>query len=187
MSLNSDIAERLKKIVKTKDEIFLKRAIVTDVDLVNYTCTCIPFDIGGDLLNVQIIPRDKDGNIQKAVVIVPSVGAVVWVNMFNNDDGCIVGCSDISTIMMAGDKFGGLIKIEELVKKLNNLEDLVNDLSSKYNSHTHTVSVTTTCPAGSGTGNGTAIVTTTPEATVLTPTQKTDIENSTIKHGDGKQ
>lgn len=70
---------------------------------------------------------------------------------------------------------GGLVKVIELTQKLNNLENLVNDLITKYNSHTHILTLST--------GTGTAAPTTTQETQTLTPTQRADIENDTITQG----
>lgn len=70
---------------------------------------------------------------------------------------------------------GGLVKVIQLTQKLNNLENLVNDLITKYNSHTHILTLST--------GTGTAAPTTTTETQTLTPTQREDIENTAIKQG----
>lgn len=71
-------------------------------------------------------------------------------------------------------QLGGLVKIAQLTTKLNNLENLVNDLVSKYNTHTHVLALST--------GTGTAAATLTQETTVLTPTQQADIEDDKIVH-----
>lgn len=69
-------------------------------------------------------------------------------------------------------QLGGMVKVLELVAKLNNLEDLVNDLISKYNAHTHLLTLST--------GTGTAAATLTQETGTLTPTVRADIENDKI-------
>jgi hypothetical protein len=48
------------------------------------------------------------------------------------------------------------VKFNELKTEFNALKQTVNDLITKYNSHTQIVNVVTTCPAGAGTGTGTA-------------------------------
>ena len=67
---------------------------------------------------------------------------------------------------------GGLVEVIKLTQKLNNLENLVNDLVAKFNSHTHILTLTS--------GTGTAAPTTTIESSTLTPTQRGDIENTKI-------
>jgi hypothetical protein len=67
-----------------------------------------------------------------------------------------------------------VVKVIELTEKLNNLEQLLNDLVTKYNSHTH---------SGVSTGGGMSGVTTALETGTLTPTQRSEIENEQITHG----
>jgi hypothetical protein len=83
---------------------------------------------------------------------------------------------EIDKIYLNGNDYGGLVEVGNLVTKLNNLENKVNDIIASFNSHTHS-GVT----VGSGvTGTGTPPVTGN-----LTPTQKSDIENTTVQHGQG--
>ena len=79
--------------------------------------------------------------------------------------------------------FGGFIKdidpedpTKGLLKKINNLENLLNDLITKYNLHVHT----------GGTISGSTGIPTVVETNPIypiTPTQRTDIENPNIIHG----
>ena len=73
-----------------------------------------------------------------------------------------------------GGEFGGLVKIEDLITKLNNLESRVNDLASAYQPHTHLSSAP-------GAPSGPPIVPWT--KTPLTNTTKNDLENPDITHG----
>lgn len=67
---------------------------------------------------------------------------------------------------------GGLVKVIELTNKLNALENKVNDIISKFNSHTHILTLST--------GTGTAAATANPVSGTLTPTNRGDIENTKI-------
>lgn len=78
-------------------------------------------------------------------------------------------------IQLLDGSLGGLVKVIDLTTKLNNLENLVNDLISKYNSHTHILTLSS--------GTGTAAPTVTTETQTLTPTNRGDIENTNITHG----
>lgn len=66
----------------------------------------------------------------------------------------------------------GMVLLNPLLSAINDLQNIVNDLISKYNSHTHILTLSS--------GTGTAAPTTTQETGVLTPTQKSDIENTKI-------
>lgn len=67
-----------------------------------------------------------------------------------------------------GGQNGGMVLLLQLVAKLNNIENLLNQFIALYNSHTHPVS---------GSATGVPVV---PEDNTLTPTQRADIENTKI-------
>ena len=69
-------------------------------------------------------------------------------------------------------ELGGLVKVIELTEKLNNIENLVNDLITKYNAHTHNVTAV-------GSPTGPSLV---QETQTLTPTQQSEIEDTKITH-----
>lgn len=78
-----------------------------------------------------------------------------------------------------GDEFGSMIKIEELVQKVNRLENKLNDLVAKYNAHIHI----TTATVGASATPGTIAPTTTTETPISPLTAVSDLENPKIKHG----
>jgi hypothetical protein len=173
---------------KGSDNISYLPCSVVSVDEAARQCTCqalngismAPFS------NVQLMAAVDDG-----VLYIPTVGSTVivtyskfnqpYVSFFSELDKIlyVVGNSVVKiidgAIQFNDGSFGGLTKIAALTQKLNNLENLVNDLISKYNSHTHILTLTS--------GTGTAAPTTTVEATTLTPTQRSDIENNLVTHG----
>lgn len=107
---------------------------------------------------VKLAPATGDQLLQ-----IPEIGSTVFVV-----DGIIVGYSDLSELWLRGNQFEGLVKVSDLVTKLNNLENKVNTILSSYNAHTHASSGAPPVPTITGT---------------LTPTQQTDIENPNVKHG----
>ena len=107
---------------------------------------------------VQLAPASGDQLLQ-----IPEIGSTVFVV-----DGIIVGYSDLSELWLRGNQFEGLVKVSELVTKLNNLEGKVNDLLTAYNTHTHASSGAPPVPTVPGT---------------LTPTTQNDLENPLVKHG----
>jgi len=106
---------------------------------------------------------------------------VPFVAQFSAIDQALIisGNSQLSItdqkIQLNDGSYGGLIQIQKLITKINNLENLVNDLAAKFNTHSHILTLTS--------GTGTAAPTAAPETNVLTPTQQTDIENPLITHG----
>lgn len=74
-------------------------------------------------------------------------------------------------ITLNNDDYGGLIKVEDLVEKINNLENALNNLITLYNTHTHVA-------AGSATSTTSSL-----DNDVLQITNKEEIENPDIQHG----
>ena len=67
----------------------------------------------------------------------------------------------------------GLVNIVPLVQKINAIENLLNEFIGKYNLHKH---------AGVQTGTGVSGLNDSTESTTLTPTQKSDIEDTKVTH-----
>jgi hypothetical protein len=102
-------------------------AIVTAVNTDELTCTVKPVE-GPEIFDVRLkaaIDLVKDG-----VVEIPAINSSVLVGLIGNEmnTGFIMRCSQVQEVVMFGGMFGGLIKISELVTKLNNLENKVNTI-----------------------------------------------------------
>lgn len=178
------------------DENDVRRALKTMFDKEKtttcawYKCTAV-----ADRTCTILLDADNDlkvegillGVSKSGVVVYPVVNTDVLVVFIDGSktNGRVVDCEEAERIEFMGNDFSGLVKVEELVKKLNDLEDLVTDLVTKYNAHTHVVSVVTACGAGAGSGNGTAVVTTASSTKEVVKTIKKDLENEKIKHGKG--
>lgn len=161
---------------------------VDSVDVSNRKCECTPQgdSVEAPFTNVLLMASVDDGllyvpALNSTVVVAYSEFQQPYIALFSELQRIflVVGNSlvDItgSLIKLNDGSFGGLVKVAQLTQKLNNLENLVNDLVSKFNSHTHILTLTS--------GTGTAAPTAAPETTVITPTQQSDIENTKITHG----
>lgn len=153
---------------------------VDSVDEVGQVCDCTP--IGGDATTqipaVKLTSEKNDG-----LLIIPVVGSTVAVMLSQKSEPFVALFSDINKFILIastliqfnGGEFGGLVKVVELTQKINALENLVNELIVKYNTHVH---------PGVTVGAGSTLVTATQEAGSIAPiTQKADIENTSITHG----
>jgi hypothetical protein len=147
---------------------------VTAVDADANTCSVQPANGGALREGVRLCAAIK--SITNPVVVVPVVNSTVICGIIENNKRAVfvMLCTEVEEIQLRGDEFGGLVKVSELVSKLNNIENMLNDLASKFNSHTHILTLTV--------GTGTAAPTVTPESTVITPTVNADIENDKVKH-----
>lgn len=115
--------------------------------------------------------------IESAEIVIGDTSAVI------SADGARINVGDISVnlnknaVTFNGGDLGGLVKVEALTDKLNELTQTVNALITSYNSHTHI----TTATVGAGTVPG-----------VLSPTEqqaqqaqtfnRSDYENEKVKH-----
>jgi len=142
----------------------------TDIDTVKSICNCTPIDGGAVLVNVRLNASDKDG-----FKLIPKNNSDVLVTLINNTTGYVAMVSEVDEIHLNGVNEDGIVKVNDLVSKLNNLENKVNALVSFTASHTHPY-INVVTPS-------TTSVTTTPVVGTLTPTVKSNLENQKIKHG----
>lgn len=176
--MDNTIRNAIQQLAGThlKDDVVLIACLVESVDIPNHTCTCTA--IGGkgvtSILNVQLMAEVEDG-----LLLVPVIGSTVIVSYSTYTAPVVVMFSGIDQVFLSAatgiqlndGSYGGLIQIEQLVTKLNNLEKLVNDLVSKFNIHIHPLTTGTSSP------------TLTQETSILVPTQQTELENTTVTHG----
>lgn len=168
MSVNDDIKNSIKHLADRGDSIYSIPCTVKSVDLTNKTCDCEPINGDADLLDVRLITQSTTG-----FLIIPSINSLVVVTMMNKYTGYVAMFSDIDEIQLNGDNEDGIVKVNDLVTKLNNLENAFNQHLLAYNLHTH---------AGVTVGAGVTGITT-PDTQTLTPTQKIELENQKVKHG----
>jgi hypothetical protein len=167
----NEIADAIQKLTNTynKEVVSIIKCTVISIDSENIICLPINSHISSEIY----CPLQNEGN---NISYTPSVDSVIYIGITNfglilllhSEDNDIINISANDSIEFNGGEFGGLVKVEELTTKLNNLENLVNSLVAKYNTHVHA-------------SNG--VPTVTLETTVLTPTIQSTIENETVKHG----
>jgi hypothetical protein len=171
MADNKSIKEAIRDLVKTDDVLYSVLCKVKSVDTTNNICDCEPINGDADLLEVRLMAQNTNG-----FLIIPSVDSVVVVTMLNKYTGYVAMFSDVDEIQLNGDNYDGLVRIGELVDKLNNLENAFNQHITTYNTHTH---------AGVIVGPYTTAPPVVPDTQVLTPTQQLELENLTCLHGNG--
>lgn len=170
MSVDS-IRTALKKLNETNEEIYSIVCTVDSVDTTNKTCDCTPKDGSADLLGVRLMAQNQTG-----FLIIPKVNSIVVVTMINRNTGYVALFSELSEIHLNGKNYDGLVMINDLVTKLNNLENKVNSIITTFNTHVH---------AGVTSGFSSTSPSVTPIVGTLTPTVKANIENTTVLQGNG--
>lgn len=167
-----EIREILKRIVREfspqSDAIF---CTVKSRDDSNLICVCTPINgIDSDIPDVRLVAGAGNG-----IIFFPRVGSIVLVQPFAKDQTAYLAMvSQLDKIQMLDGSFGGLVEVANLTTKLNNLENKVNSIISTFNTHVH---------SGVQTGAGSSAVSPTQVSGTLTPTNRGDIENTYITHG----
>ena len=173
MDIYSDIKSKLQKICQpTALQTYFAQVVSVENDT---TCT---LQLEDDLKVSDVRLRSVVNDSESGIVITPSVGSIVLVADLSGGkftQMVVVMYSEIDKVEFNGGKKDGLININDLTNKLNNLVDEVNGLKDKFNTHTHTV--TTTAPAGEW-----ITKTTTSTASDATKFNKSDYEDDKITH-----
>ena len=154
MDQYKELRERLRGVAP-RQEMSVLQGIVKSVS----GCTC-EVEIGSLLVpDVRLRASETDDNGE--MLIVPKVDTAVIVGSLSGDYTSLVVLSvdHVESITVNGGKLGGLVNIEDLTKKINELVKAVNN-------HTH-----------QGTHGPTS-----PPLTKAQEFKKTDYEDITIKH-----
>jgi len=158
------ISDLIRTIVGDNESFYFGE--VTEVNGV--ICSVQPIDeTQAEFTNIRIVAEESDAGFYP----IPKVGSQVIICIIGGNSGYIAMFGELEIIALRGDQYGGLVKIDDLVTKLNNLENKVNGIINTYNLHTHTETGATTSPT-------TSLVVGT-----LTNTTKSDLENENVKHG----
>jgi hypothetical protein len=161
--MNREIRDAVRKLSGTfnKADVNIIWCNVDSVDETNQTCNCTPVSGKYDtqLQGVKLTAQANDG-----LLIIPSVDSTVGVIYSTQVEPYVILYSNIDKIVFNGGALGGLIKIKDLVDKINRLENA-------FNSHVHILTLSS--------GTGTAA----PPAPPISPlTLQTDLEDKNFTH-----
>lgn len=150
---------------------------VTKVDASNMVCD---IEVKGKPKLYDVRLRSVANGTDEGVLVTPKTGSYVLVGLINNreESAFVCGYSEVEKIRLitkdielGSDAFGGLVKVEELTKKLNELEKGLNKLAKSYDNHTHPAPGGTTSPIN------------TVSSISIPVTSQSEIENKNVKHG----
>lgn len=154
----SDLAQTIQELAGTRnqDEVKLYQATVNSVDTAKRTCNVTTITGNATLtFDAQLMAGVADG-----ILIIPEVESYVFVLKSKYTIPFIIAYSDIIEFSLMGGEFGGLVKVIELTKRINDLEKRLNEITT-----------------WSGTVSPPLI------SVPLTLTVREDLENLSIKHG----
>lgn len=146
------------------------KELTQDTDTGEWTCRVEPVDDDeADYLKIKLQAAPGSG-----VLMIPVIDSIVGVSLINDTQGYISVYSEIDSIQLLDGTFDGLIKINELVSRMNAMENDLNDLKSAFSNWV----------VSSGDGGG-ALKTATSSwsGSQIDITEKADIENEKITHG----
>lgn len=168
----ADLTRTIQELAGTRnqDEVKLYQCNVNSVDLSKRTANVTTITGTANVTFDALLTA----GISDGFVVTPEVGSMVYVLMSKYTLPFIITFSDITQFDIMGGEFGGLVKVVELTQKLNNLENKVNEIITTFGTHTHGV-----VSVGSPTSP-----TATPIVGNLTISQRAEIENIKIKHGE---
>lgn len=157
------LRDNLMQMMGAGKEITIWQGIVKSVEGTTCTVTFGTLDVEGIRLRASLAENESH------LLIVPKVGTAVVVGSLSNDLSLLVvlAVDEVESITINGGKLGGLINIESLTQK-------INELVRTFNNHTHQVSTTGSATAQTGTA---AAVTS--KASEL---NKSDYEDTKVTH-----
>ncbi len=133
-----------------QNKIYSMQCTVKSIDVAKRICVCTPTDGSADILNVRLeaditvdsedVPVNSDA---KGWFVVPVVGSVVGVSFYSKTEAYISVWTEIDDIVAIQNlftfndgAFGGLIKIDDLVSRLNDYESLFTQLQTDFTAWT---------------------------------------------------
>lgn len=145
MDNNKRLADNIRNLMGGKN-ITVYQGIVKSVEGITCTVTFGSLDVDGVRLRASETENDSH------LLIVPKKGTAVTVGSLSGDLAQLVvlAVDEVESITINGGKLGGLINIEVLTAK-------INDLVEKFNAHTHQVTTTGTATSQTGTAAATAM------------------------------
>ncbi len=172
--------EAIQALAKTKGHSFYhsELCVVTSVTINSEkkVISCEPINSDSEFGEVDLSAEYNNG-----LIIAPKVGSNIIIGFSAKVDPFVMMFSEIeniyldveSDIIINGGNNGGVVKVQDLVNKLNNIENKVNSLVSFTQTHTH---------SGVQTGGGTSGVPVVPVTGSLTNTTVNDLANTKLKH-----
>jgi hypothetical protein len=132
------------------------------------TVDCAPIDGKADYLDVKLQAEVKPG-----LLYIPKDNSVVIVQQTSNDSAYVSMFGEVQEVVFLDGTHKGMVKVTELVEKINTLENDINTLKNLF---------ATWVPTPNDGGLSLQVFTATWQGQTLTPTQISDLENEKVTH-----
>jgi len=182
MSASAEIRKYIKQILENNEEIYAIVGTASNINEDERTCDVTPVTENAEVLGVRL---QASLDSAEGFVCIPKTDSIVIVTFLNKNTGFVSVCTEVEkvlidtpeTIFNGGDN-GGLININDLVSKINDVENALNSLISSYNSHTHQ----TTATIGPSPAPGVISPTTSQGPNPVNNIAVSDIEDGDVTH-----
>ena len=163
------ILQIIQDIIKrTVDVDFGIPCEVFDYDSEDQTIDCSPIADGADFLNVKL-----QAEVSSGALYIPKIGSVVIIQQTSSASAYVSMFGELDEIVFMDGDNGGMVKVSELVQKLNDLENDVNSLKQIF-------AIWVTVPNDGG--NALKLASADWYADLLTPTTEDDLADENVKH-----
>ena len=122
MGDTQDIGDLIRTLAKSEEEVYSIPCSVVSIS--DNLAELAPLNGDANLLDVRLIA----GASETPFLITPVIDSVVLATFLSKDTAFISLYSEIETIQIRGDQYGGLIKIEELITNLDRLTARVDGI-----------------------------------------------------------
>lgn len=171
MDNNRRLLENIRKAAGAR-QITVYQGIVKEIDGITCTCTFGSVTVSGIRLRASLSDNSRQ------MLIIPAEGTAVIVGSLSGDltDLAVLSVDEVESIQINGGENGGMINIESLTQK-------INDIVEKFNAHTHTLQPGTISVSGSqGVASNTQAVVVPTISSKAQYLDKDDYEDTTITH-----
>jgi len=166
--MDYNIGDLIAKLADKKEEVYSIICKVSEVS--GEVAELAPLNGDASLFDVKLLA----GTSATPLLITPVVGSTVIATFLSKDTAFVSLYSEIESVQIMGDQFGGLIKIEELIKNLDKLTARVDGIIDAIKNG---VPIPTDGGAGLQTTIKVAL------ALLVDKEDFTTMENENIKHG----
>jgi hypothetical protein len=163
-----NIGDLIRKLVENNEEVYSLPCKVVKVSA--DVAELAPLNGDANIFGVKLIA----GTSTTSLLITPTVDSIVIATFLSKDTAFIGLYSEIDSVAIRGDQYGGLIKINELTANLDKLTARVDGIISAINNGVP-------IPQDGGVGLQTTIKASL--ATLVNKEDFTGLENDKVKHG----
>lgn len=122
----SGLRDAIKSINKQQSNIVV--GVVKSVDINEMTCE-VAISNDEDVITTSLVVGDAN----KGVIQIPKIGSNVVVLLVGNMSGFVTMVEQMDKVIINGGSFGGIVKIEELKKNLENIKSYIEALKEAVN------------------------------------------------------